>query len=118
MINKDRIVPITRTDLLSFFAALMNASGRDSIFVLQVEDGTVTIPDTPSGGVYVAAEPLKALPEVAGNVQLYFVPAYDFETTMTPMDGAPEFVADPGNLYMATNSFVVQLDTLAKYTAA
>ena len=115
MINNDRIVPITRTDLLSFFAAIMAATGTDLV-ILPVEDGAVTLPDEASDG-YIAAEPLKTLPTAIDNgVSLYFVPAYDFEMTMTPGAGAPEFVPNPGNLYIATSTGVYQLDTGAAYT--
>lgn len=116
MINNDRIVPITRTDLLSFFAAIMNAS-ENPIDILPVVDGTVTIPDGGSGN-YLAAEPLKTLPDVEAGDILFFVPAYDFEMTMTAGLGAPEFVANPGNLYMMTSTGVTQLDTGAQYTAS
>lgn len=116
MINKDRIVPITRTDLLSFFAAILNTVGQAPVIVLQVEDGAVTLPAGASGA-YLAAEPIKALPEIGAGVALYFVPAYDFETVLTPAGGAPEFVANPGNIYGATSNGVTQLDTGAQYTA-
>lgn len=115
MINKDRIVPITRTDLLSFFAAIMYATDN-TLDILPVEDGAVTLPAGASGA-YLAAEPLKTLPTIGEGVNLYFVPAYDFEMTMTPGTGAPEFVANPGNLYSATSAGVMQLDTGAEYTA-
>lgn len=115
MINKDRIVPITRTDLLSFFAAIYNATSQTPLNILQVEDGAVTLPSGASGA-YLAAEPLKTLPTFGTGASLYFVPAYDFEMTMTPAEGAPEFVPNPGNLYSATSAGVTQLDTGAAYT--
>lgn len=120
MINKDRIVPITRTDLLSFFAAIYNATtAEEPLSILQVSDGAVELPDGASGA-YLAAEPLKTLPEIGAGVFLFFAPAYDFEMTMTPvLDGADEFVANPGNLYMLSRSGAstgaTQLDTNATY---
>lgn len=117
MINKDRIVPITRTDLLSFFAAIYNVTHETPINILQVTDGAVELPDGASGA-YLAAEPLKTLPTIGQGVTLYFAPAYDFEMTMTPGTGAPEFVANPGNLYIADSTGVTQLDTGAAYTAS
>jgi len=117
MINKDRIVPITRTDLLSFFAVIYNAVGRDHIQILQVEDGAVTMPDEATGP-YLAAEPLKTLPTIGEGAQLYFVPAYDFEMTLTPADDAPEFVPYPGNICVASNGRVFQLDIKKPYTVA
>lgn len=119
MINKDRIVPITRTDLLSFFAAFYNATTSSMpITILQVADGAVTIPDG-ARGPHLAAEPLKTLPTIGENVKLFFVPAYDFEMTLTPVDDAPEFVANPGNLCSVANGGdVIQLDTNAHYTVA
>lgn len=116
MINKDRIVPITRTDLLSFFAAIYNAISETPINILQVSDGAVTFPDGATGP-YLAAEPLKTLPTIGADASLVFVPAYDFEMTMTPGTGAPEFVPNPGNLYVASIEGVTQLDTNAAYTA-
>ena len=116
MINKDRIVPITRTDLLRFFAAIMGAMEHD-FNSLPVEDGAVTLPAGASGE-YIAAEPIKTLPTIGAGVSLFFVPAYDFEMTMTPGTGAPEFVPNPGNLYAATSNGVTQLDTGAEYTVA
>lgn len=117
MINKDRIVPITRTDLLSFFAAIYNTVMQTPLTILSVEDGEVTLP-VGASGAYLAAEPIKALPTVGAGVTLYFAPAYDFEMTMTPGSGADEFVANPGNLYKATSTGVTQLDTGDGYTAA
>lgn len=117
MINNDRIVPITRTDLLSFFAAIYNTVNQTPITILQVTDGAVTLPAGASGA-YLAAEPLKVLPTIGAGVTLYFVPAYDFEMTMTAGAGAPEFVANPGNIYSAAASGVTQLDTGAAYTAS
>lgn len=117
MINKDRIVPITRTDLLSLFAAIMNATNDVPLTILPVEDGAVTLPAGESGA-YLAAEPLKTLPTIGAGVALMFVPAYDFETALTPVDDAPEFVANPGNLYSASSNGVLQLDTGATYTVA
>ena len=117
MINNDRIVPITRTDLLSFFAAIYNATSQTALNILPVEDGAVTLPAGASGA-YLAAEPLKTLPTIGQGVTLYFAPAYDFEMTMTPGTGAPEFVANPGNLYVVNSTGVTQLDTGAAYTAS
>lgn len=115
MINNDRIVPITRTDLLSFFAAIYNTVNVTPINILEVVDGAVTLPAGASGA-YLAAEPLKTLPTIGSGVTLYFTPAYDFEMTMTAGTGAPEFVANPGNLYKAASTGVTQLDTGAAYT--
>jgi len=117
MINKDRIVPITRTDLLSFFAAIFNTTAEMPINILQVADGAVELPEG-ANGVYLAAEPLKTLPVLGQGVTLYFVPAYDFEMTMTPMDDAPEFVPNPGNICAMNSRLVIQADTGARYTVA
>ena len=117
MINKDRIVPITRADLLSFFAAIYNTVNQTPINFLEVEDGAVTLPAAASGA-YLAAEPLKVLPTIGAGVTIYFVPAYDFEMTMTPVDDAPEFVPNPGNLCVAANGGVIQLDIKKRYTVA
>ena len=115
MINKDRIVPITRTDLLSFFAAIYNTVNQTPLNILEASDGAVELPAAASGA-YLAAEPLKTLPTIGQGVTLYFVPAYDFEMTMTPGTGDPEFVANPGNIYVADSTGVTQLDTGAEYT--
>lgn len=101
MINKDRIVPITRTDLLSFFATILRATG-EGLRAINVVDGVATIPEGATGN-FLATEPVKKIVGIAGDATVYFCPAYDFEMTMTPEDG-DEFEANPGDIYELTGS--------------
>lgn len=77
MINKDRIIPIEKTDYLSLIATIAR------LCELQMEIVPVTDGENPAleaSGLYLATEPLKRvnIGSVAGAV-LCFVPAHDFE---------------------------------------
>lgn len=77
MINKDRIVPVTKTDLLTLYATILMLSGKPAN-VLKADDaeGHFTFPTL--AGTYIAAEPVKSFAgERIGKI--YFVPAYGCE---------------------------------------
>ena len=99
MINKDRIVPITRTDLLSFYAAVLR--GIDpTIAVTNVQpvDGAINL--AALSGMNIATEPVKGLVGTPANgVALYCCLDYDFKNPMTPVNDDEEFVANPGDIY-------------------
>lgn len=106
MINQDRIVPVTATDLISLYGVILyqssegeiakiEATGEAGNFVLQA--GSLI-----DGGL--ASEPLKKCEIGDTGGALYFVPAYDYEgftvegAAVTPT-GAVE--PDGRTLYMA-----------------
>lgn len=77
MINKDRIVPITKTDLLTLYATIL-ALGGTTATILKADDveGNFTLPT--EAGTYIAAEPVKKFAGTAAGT-VYFVPAYGCE---------------------------------------
>lgn len=107
MINKDRIVPVTATDLLTLYGLILKIG---SVNVTKLE-ATNTEGDfaVAAAGTLLANEPVKTL-DFASDVStasVYFVPAYDYEgfkingTAVTPT-GTVE--ADGRTLYLAALS--------------
>lgn len=114
MINKDRIVPVTKTDLLSLYVTVLRAMG-ETVNVIEAQDGIAQIAEGATGR-FIVNEPIKAFAGELGEALVFFCPAYDFSMTATPQNGAAEFEANPGDLYLATGGQMVQLSTGAIYT--
>lgn len=113
MINKDRIVPITRTDLLSLFVMILRGTGN-TVTVIDVVDGVATVPDDATGNL-VANEPVREVKGTA-EAELFFCPAYDFAMSLTPTGGADEFDPNPGEICMYAEGSVLVLSNAAIYT--
>lgn len=107
MINQDRIVPVTATDLITLYGLILKV-GSVNVTALSASDteGDFAVA---SSGTYLASEPVKAvdIATAATAVTLYFVPSYDYEgfaingTAVVPT-GAVE--ADGRTLYQAVLS--------------
>lgn len=82
MINKDRIVSVTKTDYLSLIGTILGLNGT-SYSVLNADDAEGNFDLTGSGaaGNKLCAEPVKTLNFHTGVTSgtVYFVSAYDFE---------------------------------------
>ena len=85
MINKNRIVPVTKTDLLTLYATSINVTqnmlGGNSLAILSPEDdqGNFLVMEN-SRVTYFCNQPVKTLCfATIGPVSVYFVAAYDFE---------------------------------------
>lgn len=82
MINTDRIVPITKTDLLSLIGTVLTLNGT-SYGVVQADnvEGDFDVTGSGSIGNKLCAEPVKSLNLHTGvtAATVYFVAAYDFE---------------------------------------
>lgn len=109
MINNERIVPVTKIDLLTLYGNIMklagtsvsaiNANGADGVF--EIESGS---------GNLLASEPLKSCDfgESVSAAVVYFIPAYDYVgfsiegTAVTPAAGSVDVDADGVTLYTAT----------------
>ena len=123
MINKDRIVPVTKSDLLTVYATILQimASGTPATFLnADNAEGDFTITaDTSglSGGLAIASEPVKsllfALPlSPSSNIVFMFIPAVDFDgfTAWADAEGGSvmnlpylgEVVADGATLHTFT----------------
>lgn len=78
MINNDRIVPVTATDLLTLYGTMLKIGGVSvTALTTTASDGTFTIAS--ASGTVIANEPVKSLEITAGtSATIYFVAAYDF----------------------------------------
>lgn len=107
MINNDRIVPVTATDLVTLYGLILKV-GSVNVSALQASDtdGDFSVA---SNGTYLAAEPVKAMDfeAEATAVTAYFVPAYDYEgfsVAGTKVVASGDVEADGRTLYVATLS--------------
>ena len=109
MINTDRIVPVTKTDLITLYGNIMTLAGATVAAVEATAPGVFSVDEAPAGGYLLANEPIKSLDIDAGvsAVTIYFVAGYDFEgftvggAAATIADGSDEVNADDVTLYSA-----------------
>lgn len=78
MINLNRIVPVTATDLLTLYGTIMKLVGTTITSVEAEAPGVFKL--TSGSGNLLANEPIKELDFGSGvtSAVVYFVPAYDF----------------------------------------
>lgn len=107
MINKDRIVPVTATDLITLYGFILNVGGVEVVALDAVKPAEFTLETT--GETVLAAEPVKTFDVTADVAEaiIYFVAAYDYEGftkdgEVLTADGDVE--ADGRTLYKATLS--------------
>ncbi len=114
MINKDRIVPVTKTDLLSLYGTVIN------LMALLGQGGTPeelpAVPATSADGVYeystpvfgICDQPVKSIRlDSSINAAFFFIPNYDFEgiyVNGTRYDDPEEIDASSSNFYMMNYS--------------
>lgn len=105
MINKDRIVPVTATDLLTLFYAYQAASGSKYVLATTFEIGVYDFQTAASGSV-LCSEPVKKMNIGSEFGQtVYFIPDRDFEgITYNGADATfdsegDEIIADGASLY-------------------
>lgn len=109
MINTNRIVPVTKIDLISLYALIMSLAGTSYTTI----DATDTVGDfemeSGSGNV-IASQPVTTFDFATGvsSAVVYFVPAFDYAgfsingTAVTPESGSAEVAPDGVSLYTAT----------------
>ena len=109
MINKNRIVPVMKTDLLSLYSViLMMDSGNSSMAVAEASDveGNFAISTT---GVKICNQPVKKVNLTGASATVYFVADAEYDgfyingTKEEPQVGSATVVAD-GSLYSAVLS--------------
>lgn len=109
MINTDRIVPVTATDLVSLYSVILAQNSNNS----GMTKATATNPGVfsiASGSIVMANEPVKTLDLASAitAIKIYFVPAYDYAgftqggTPVTIADGSATVEPDGRTLYSAT----------------
>lgn len=113
MINNDRIVPVTATDLISLYGLILLQNGNNSSLEALESVGAGEFEVDKNSKLYLANEPVKALDidktaSIVSASNIYFVPAYDFEGFT--VDGVAkattgaDVVADGRTLYKAAFS--------------
>lgn len=109
MINSNRVVSVTRTDLLSLYATMLVGDQVSSLAKVSASEPGVFVVSSGSGNK-IADEPVKSFDFASGvsSMTLYFVPAFDFEGfkvqgTAVTTSGA-DVDADSATLYTATLS--------------
>lgn len=110
MINKDRIVPVQATDLISLYGLILkqNSDNEDLAALEATEVGTFQVTD--GSDPLIANEPvvsidIDATASSVSSATVYFVPAYDYKGFT--IDGAAvtptgTVNADGSTLYSAT----------------
>jgi energy-converting hydrogenase Eha subunit C len=110
MINSERIVSVTATDLLSLYKTILGAASVSVTKLVATAIGTFTATGTGDVGNLIAAEPVKTLDFASGVTAgvVYFTAAYDykgFSVAGTAVETAgADVVADTATLYKATLS--------------
>lgn len=107
MINKDRVAPVTRTDLLTLYGNILTIAGKTITAAQAKAPGVFEITEAPASGELIAAEPVSSL-DIAEDltaVTIYFVAAYDYKGftlagTATETAGA-QVQPDVATLYKA-----------------
>ena len=104
MINENRIVPVTKTDLISLYGFILNMTDPGIYAKLDpVEIGVFEIPESYTAGALICSEPVKTidLTNLAEDTWVVFVPAYDFEgvTGATLEESGDEIIPDGVSLY-------------------
>lgn len=106
MINKDRIVPVVATDLLTLYGNILTIAGT-TVAALEADSvGEFTL-TTAASGAQLANEPVKKLNFDTGvsAATVYFIPAVDykgFEIEGVAVEATGTVDADGGTLYVAT----------------
>ena len=107
MINKDRIVSVTKTDLLSLYSVILSAA---SVTLTKLNaknpEGEFEVTAAPDSGSLIATEPVKSIKikDTVTAVSIYFVPAYDYEGITGGTVAGADVEADGNSLYTATLS--------------
>ena len=110
MINKNRIVPVMKTDLLSLYSVILAAA---SVTLTKANAknalGEFAVTAAPQSGSLIASEPVKSLDIASGvsAVTIYFTPADDyagFTLAGVATETAGVDVEVDGGLYLATLS--------------
>jgi hypothetical protein len=103
MINKDRIVPVTATDLITLYGTTLKIASVSATAVSSENaEGDFVIAE---GGTLLADEPVKSVKfgEGVSSATLYFVASYDYEG-FKGVTATGDVDADGCTLYTATLS--------------
>ena len=114
MLNNNRIVSVTATDLITLYGVALIGSGSKSLEKIDATDAGLFTVDTVTGAkVTLLSEPVKKANFTVESGTVFFVPAYDFEgfeVDGTAAEITGDIVADGVTLYkavLATGAFTV-----------
>lgn len=108
MINNDRIVPVTKTDLLTLYGTVLKAASV-SVTALNASDSEGNFSQATNSATVICSEPVKTL-NFGSSVTaatVYFIAAYDykgFTKDSATLTVTGEVDADGSTLYSATLS--------------
>lgn len=108
MINTDKIVSVTKTDLITLYGTILKLSGVNSLQKIDAWSDDGQFDNTVSGNM-IASEPVRKCNVTSGGSGvIYFVPAFNYEgfeidETKVETEGA-EVEPDGRTLYSATLS--------------
>lgn len=110
MINTERIVPVSATDLLTLYGTMMKLAGTTVSDIQASDPGVFTM--TSGSGNKLAAEPVQSFDFAAEvtSATIYFIPAYNYAgfsiagVPEEPQEGSATVVPDGKTLYAATLS--------------
>lgn len=111
MINTNRIVPVTKIDLISLYALIMSLVGT-SYTTIDATDVNGDFEMESGSGNVIASQPVTTFDFATGvsSAVIYFVPAFDYVgfsingTAVTPQPASVEVAPDGVSLYTATLS--------------
>lgn len=109
MINKDRIVPVQATDLITLYALILKQDSNNATLAkVDAENAEGDFAITAAATPLICSEPAKVIDLAAAvtSATIYFVPTYDFEG-ITLAGVAAEIAdvdADGNTLYKAVLS--------------
>lgn len=108
MINSERIVPVTATDLLTLYGLILTLAADTAPTALAADDAEGGFTQSTNSATVLASEPVKSLNFGSGVTAgtVYFVAAYDYtgfaiNGTATTTEGAT-VEPDGRTLYTAT----------------
>lgn len=113
MINKDRIIPVQKMDLLSLIGTVLTLIGTSfAVIKASTIAGAFSVTGSGAAGNKLADQPVKSLDFASGVTggTVYFIPDYDYEgitvagAAATIADGSVTVDADSCNLYKAVLS--------------
>lgn len=117
MINSDRIVPITKTDLITMYANMLVIAGT-SVSAVNANDASGVFEISEGSGNLIASEPVNSCDfgEDVTAAVLYFVPGYDYagfsvNGTAVETSGA---TVDPDGVSLYTATLATGAVTIAK----